>query len=149
MSTHKTVSEVFHTLVKRVKTNKRFSHVRFLKTSGNRNAEKPVTGYLALCGVREIRWQECFLYESKRGDTIGKYSLVGEVLAVGKKRSSMYELQRLCDDLAEAFAMADKEGFVVSCQVDGGYFDQDMDALCQRVAVNMEIYAKKGEEGSS
>lgn len=148
MSTHKTASDIFHALVKRVKRNEKFSDVRFIKASGNHTAEKPIAGYLAVCRVVELSRQECFLYESKRGISTGKYTLVGELLAVGEKRSSMSSLQSLCDDLAEAFAVEDREGYVVSVKAGDGYFYKDMDAICQRLVVNMEFYAVKGEEES-
>ncbi len=141
-----TPTACFHNLIRRVKESGELEGVRFIKAMGEQPAERPISGYLAVCEIIKAEYENIF-YVNAQNDAHGmKHRLKCGIKLMGKKHSSAYDLQIKLNELLEALIKQDSEGYVVKTEFQYAKYDKDSLAIFQQLYVYLEVYGIYQEE---
>ena len=144
-----TPTELFHNLIRRVKESGSVEGVRFINAMGDQPAEKPITGYLAICEIVKAQYERVF-FGSGKSDKSARYALKHRlkcgVKLMGKKHSSAAALQAKLDEITEELIKCDTEGYIVETEAGYAKYDKDSEGIFKELYVYLEVYGVYGEE---
>lgn len=119
------MTEVYNTaegLISAVKGE--ISGIRFIKAYSGRKAEIPVSGYLAVVSVEEIK--------SKRSGALsGRIS----ALLYGAPELSAEDIGRKAEELYRAFKTVDSDGLISEASVNEARYDNKTGSVCRELAL--------------
>ena len=144
MKVHK-LSDAFHNLIKIVRTYPELSDVRFVRRYGTLPAENPVRGYLAACGISEMKSAPRFLGADSPSDLMlcALTAAIDFYVPFGTKSA---DEERKTAQICEGILRADDRSLVTSVEVKDGAFESDISAVSRRILVKMEAYVSGEDE---
>lgn len=144
MRVHK-AAEYFHNLIKSVKSYPQLADVRFVRRFGTYPAENPVVGYLASCGISEMKSAPVFLGADSPSDH-AFCELVATIDLYCPFDAKPLETEKKALLVAEKILTADKESVVKSVELKDVTFNSDLRALVRKIQIKMEVYIAGEEE---
>ncbi len=138
------MSDYLGVLVKRVKATGKFDDIRFIKGLGAHSAEKPVTGFVAACSLKEQTAEPYFFGTGKKHGTSGvKISQTAKIQLYAPFNVSGKELWDKACALSSALFAADKQGAVSGMKVSEPDFSKDSDAMFSVVSLRLERFVSE------
>ncbi len=138
------MSDYLSVLVKRVKATGKFDDIRFIKGLGAHSAEKPVTGFIAACTLKEQTAEPYFLGTGKKNGTSGvKFSQTAKIQLYAPFDASGKDLWDKVCALGSALFAADKQGAVGEMKVSEPAYSKDSDAMFSVVSLKLERFVSE------
>ena len=138
MRAHK-AAEAFHDLIRKIKTFPELKEIRFVRRYGSVPAENPVEGFVAACGIKEVKSAPAFLGADSCKDLYSVF-LTGEICLYSAFGKSSADTEMTALLIAEKIMEADELSRVRSVEIKDRNFESDLQAEVCRIWVKMKVY---------
>lgn len=140
------VNQRLDSIVRNLKAFPEFSQVRFVRGYTDKLTETPVSGFLAVAGVKSTEPAESYLggliAPLRRGRLIRAEA---EIRVYAPKSQNGSGLSELAGEMLYRLEDADEESIVTAARAGAIEFDTNVSAVFRRLSFNIE-YVEGGEE---